>query len=301
MCYDGFKGNHKNLSLTFLKNSFDFYSLNNIDTGHQIPNYDLANIKANKYFKYGLNLKYFFKTKSFWINGSIHKFWKDNNYGIFTFEESRKAFLRLFKIIGGKPEEMSLSNLEYSLNLPVSFNPDIYLKRLIVFKSKEFNKLGRRDGIGKYCEFTEYIIKIYNKGREYDLPYYVLRIEKKVTDSKHLRKFGIKTVADLLDKEKCKALLEDLLKCFDDILLDDISIDETKLTTNQKLALAKYRNPKFWIELDKETRRNSKQRFMNYIREFGKENLSIEVKEVAKNTIQKILAKDAPFRKSSCK
>ena len=78
-------------------------------------------------------------------------------------------------------------------------------------------------------------------------------------------------------------MIKDLNRVFDEVLFDDKSIDETKLTTRQKLALSKYRNKDFWNELSRSNKLNTKKKFANLITKYGRENYLNEAKKLLKN------------------
>ncbi len=297
MCFDGFKEKYNNLPISTLKKNFDYTYIVNSKTGEQYGTYDLIQLKKNSNTEYALNLKIYGSGNAY-LSGSIHKFWRNENYSLFTLEDCRIAFKQLFKEIECYRSESSLSNLEIGVNILLKFNPDLFINRIISYKGKEFRKLGKREnGIGVVCELAEYDLKIYNKSKEFNLPYHVLRIEKKIRDSKYLKRLNVINISDALIEKNAEVLLLDLYKSFDEVLFNDKTIDEKRMTTMQRIALAKYRNPKHWLKenMTKEERRNSKNRFRGYIKDFGKENYQQAIKDSLVIAVSKIINKDATF------
>ena len=291
MCYDGFKARIIDLPIDKMKNNLDFTCVMSPKTGVQYGSYDLMRLYKDSDSKYSLNLKIYESGNSF-VNGSIHKFWQNVNSNLFTLKDCQQAFKILFEAMECNADKANFTNLEIGVNVIVDFNPDLFLNRIISYKGKAFKPMGKAENsFGLVCETAEYDLKIYNKSREYNLPFGVLRIEKKITDSKFLKRNLIKNISDALEEKNVRLLLSDLSKSFDEVLYDDITIDEEYLTTMQKIALSKYRNPKYWLKpnMSKGERRNSKNRFRDYIKKYGSETYRNEIKENFNIAVEKIL------------
>lgn len=246
---DWFKIEIVNQPATQIRQKLDFIKPVNMKTGEILGTYEISYLRLHTEPESAISVK-IFPSGRVWVQGSIHKFWHGQNHSILYHSEMRKAFKYLFDKLGIKPENGKILQMEYALNLNPDFNPDEFINRLITFKAKPFEGLGNFEKIGKRCFQSEYDLKIYNKGKQYHLKQNILRVEKKVKDSRYLKRFGIFTVSDLT-AAKTKQLLKDLLGAFDEVLVDDKGIDETQLTTRQIIALAKYRNPNFWNDLSR--------------------------------------------------
>ena len=106
-------------------------------------------------------------------------------------------------------------------------------------------------GIGKSCEHSQYFIKIYNKGAQFNLPENILRIENRVRTMDYLHSKGIyiRSLADLLNVHNLKLLGNNLLSRFNEILFFDSTIEIENLREKDQLVLLKARIPSHWTNL----------------------------------------------------
>ncbi len=286
---DWFKIELMNRPAAEIRQKLDFIKPVNMKTGEILGTFEICYLRRHNEPESAISVK-IFPSGRVWVQGSIHKFWHGQNHSILTHSEMQKAFAFLFKTLGTRPESSKFLQIEFALNLYPDFNPDEFINRLICFKTKPFEGLGNFEKIGKRCYNSEYDMKIYNKGKQYKLKQNVLRIEKKVKDSRYLKRFGICAVSDLTTL-KTRELLLDLFTSIDDLLIDDKSIDESRITARQVLALAKYRNPNFWSEISKRERYKAKERFQNLILKFGSEKYLNTVKNLAQKESKNISGK----------
>lgn len=128
-----------------------------------------------------------------------------------------------------------------------------------------------------------YIIKVYDKGKEYAKARNLLRFEGKVIKMIHLAACGIVYLSDLLDREKLERLGLMLLRFYDDILLDDQGIDLTKFNQRDRELILKGRNPKYWKELTAINRTREKAKFIQLIQQHGTERYFETVRELIKS------------------
>ena len=281
---DWFKIELMNRPADELRQKLDFINPVILKTRKIVGTHEIAYIQLYDVKDCAISVK-IFRSGRVWVQGSIHKFWDGHNHSVFTIDEALKAFVQLFEILGAHPTDAKILQIEYGVNLCTPFDPDAFINRLICFKYKPFEGMGNYEKIGKVCYQNEYDLKIYNKGKQYNLKRNILRVEKKVKDSRHLKRFEITTIADLTDS-KVEEMLKDLLGCLDDVLIDDKSIDEDKLTTRQKLALSKYRNSSFWSELNRAVRLNTKKKFANLITKYGGETFPKTIKILLENSLK---------------
>ncbi len=287
---DWFKIELMNRPTTELRERLDFIKPVNMKTGEILGTYEIAYLRLHETPESSISIK-IFRSGRVWVQGSIHKFWHGQNHSIFTINEMQTAFTYLFGKLGTTKAQGKILQIECGVNPITEYNPDLLINRLICFKSKPFEGLGNFEKIGKVCYQNEYDLKIYNKGKQYNLKNNILRVEKKVKDSRYLKRFEITTISDLTESN-VEAMLQDLLGCLDEVLIDDKSINEDKLTTRQKLALSKYRNSTFWSELSRAVRLNTKKKFANLITKFGSEtylnSLKILIEKSIKNPIGRV-------------
>lgn len=281
---DWFKIELMNRPTNELRERLDFIKPVNMKTGEILGTYEIAYLRLHETPESSISIK-IFRSGRVWVQGSIHKFWHGQNHSIFTIKEMQTAFTYLFGKLGTTKAQGKILQIECGINPITEYNPDLLINRLICFKSKPFEGLGNFEKIGKVCYQNEYDLKIYNKGKQYNLKRNILRVEKKVKDSRYLKRFEITTISDLTER-KVEEMLQDLLGCLDEVLIDDKSIDEDKLTTRQKLALSKYRNSSFWSELSRAVRLNTKKKFANLITKFGSETFLSSLKILIENSIK---------------
>lgn len=187
------------------------------------------------------------------LKGSLHKFWNngEHNYNDFSYADLVKAIINLADKIQIKPKDCKLNHIEFAVNLRTDFDPSDLIKDLVHHNGVPFNPMP--DGNGKCCRHSQYSIKIYNKGLQYHLPYYVLRIEIKVNTMNYLlsKNILIRTLDDLMDLTKLRLLGKNLIERFNEILFYDSTIELEGLTKDELLILSNGRNPEYWAGLDK--------------------------------------------------
>ncbi|WP_108244866.1 hypothetical protein [Muricauda brasiliensis] len=222
------------------------------------------------------------------FSGSIHKMYnsikgieapnkhpKGFNGNQFHFQdiiEIRKHLCSLFNV---PQKSLEFHNIEFGLNLHPFFNPQDFITWLLMFQGKEFQLIHDRH----YAEskHQQYRIKIYNKGVQYGMPFFVIRLEIGVLKMIHQsREVGVRTMADI-NLTTINLAFEYLKKQLEKILYYDITINPKNLSKKQKGCIKDYKNDKYWFELEPKKRR----------RETKKLNALIESK--SKNLKSKIL------------
>lgn len=200
------------------------------------------------------------------LSGSLHKYHNEglHNHNDFTFENLRSVITDLEGRFGIDPWTTALNNIEFGVNLNVPFNPSDFISHLVTHNYSQFNI---EQDKGKHCsqvKYSQYVIKIYNKGLQYNLNENILRFEVRVVRMAKLNKYDIHTLSDLLDKEKLLWLLNLLLQVFDEIIYYDDSIDPTSLSRSDRELLRDGYNPKYWQEYHKKAGSNSSKKIRRY-------------------------------------
>ena len=88
------------------------------------------------------------------------------------------------------------------------------------------------------------IVKIYDKGAQYNLNENILRFEIKSKRSEFLKSTSIKTIEDLKIRRKLHSLKKILYKTFNNILIID-PIDEIDFNEGDKNKIIQYLNPNY--------------------------------------------------------
>lgn len=190
-----------------------------------------------------MKLKVYESNKIF-IDGSLHKYSNNGIHNHDDFNNFRffEVLDKLNKRFGIKPENMRILCLEYGFNITPPIDPNLIINHLLKHKQKDYEILLSNDR-AKYRQFEhqDYIIKTYNKGKQYNCKEDILRIEVKQTDWTKYRRIGIFTLEDLIKHDKT-IFVNDLLNKWNEILFYDPTI-----TNNAKYL--HYRDVNYWNEL----------------------------------------------------
>ncbi len=197
------------------------------------------------------------------IEGSLHYWFNKgkHNYNDFTFSNLQEMIIKLetdFKI---KSQKAILQNIEFGLNNIVYFVIACVLDWLLVYKNKEFRTDYSRNY--KVCDLSQYSYKIYNKSYQFELPYQVLRNELKFLKMEKINQIGVYTLHDLTGTHWIEPVCKLLLDAWDDVILHDITLDETKC---EPLQLQKYKRPTYWthdLQSNRMQRKREKEAFEN--------------------------------------
>lgn len=189
------------------------------------------------------------------LGGSIHKYARNgvHNADQFTAAEVLAALIEWVEHYGIDPFTSTLHNVEFGVNISLSFPVARVLDNLICYKGKPFHPDRKHGPYYWQCLFGQYAVKIYDKGAEFrervlGLPPNLLRVEVKVLKMEYLHKrgVGIKTLADLLTTVHYPTLGALLVETFTDILFDDSTVNPATLKRKDWEVLINGRNPKFW-------------------------------------------------------
>lgn len=199
--------------------------------------------------------------KSFYltIKGSIHKnHYQGSNYLPFTWQDLQEQINHLCKNLWINPNEAQIHTLEVGLNICTPFEVTPFLNRNIIsYKGNSFNRYTPdRKGVclGIFCQLSQYAVKIYDKGLQFNLPENLMRFELRYLKMQFLNSKGIKYLSDLQKIAKIDNLKEILFKAWNEVLIFDISgtIKNLPIKQSEIDLLTNGKNPKFWEGL-KET------------------------------------------------
>lgn len=245
-----------------------------------------------------LNIKTGKQSFYFTIRGSLHKnHYRGSNYIPFTFQDLQEQINHLTKSLCINPIEAQISTLEVGLNVCTPFEVTPFLNRNVIsYKGNSFNRYTPdRDGVclGIVCQLSQYAVKIYDKGLQYDLPENLMRFELRYLKMQSLNKMGIKFLSDLQDFTKVYSLQAILFQAWNDVLIYDVQGNVKKLSLKQHEidSLIEGNNPKFWERL-KETNagdrfKNSRTKFKNLVAIHGN-NWQTIVNDLLKNEWQNL-------------
>nr|DAH99624.1 MAG TPA: hypothetical protein [Bacteriophage sp.] len=252
--------------------------------------------------------------KGLLIRGSLHKYrsrikgiatrkqiekYQGFNGDLFTLSDINETLQTLCEVIGFAPSLAVLQNIEIGVNCEVSFDPKDFLKGMLFHRS---NFEYKTDHEGNYIQFNyqTYFLKIYNKGKQYDLPNNVLRVEIKVMKMIKLKEVGVnlETLNDINAVTLLKAF-EVLYNEFEAVTYYDHTLRLEDLTSKQQGKVIEYQNKNYWQDLDKQQKKYNKKQLETMIQEFSN-NLKGQIKGQmieAKNNILQMEkgAKFTPF------
>ncbi len=222
---------------------------------------------TGKYYNLDINVN----PKRKEISGSIHKLRNEiktsqnQNYDDFTFDDLKEMIYHLRDVFNLNLDDTIIENLECGLNINTIHTPATILHRnLIVWSDMAPSKNKSFDGKGKYIEFekSQYSIKIYDKGKQSEQPDHILRFEYKSIKNEYIRKIGIRTLNDLLDKDKIQLVMNHLYETFSfSVIVDDLS-PETITDPRDKEIFIRGTNPMTWTMFECDSKgRKAKERF----------------------------------------
>ena len=198
------------------------------------------------------------------LQGSLHKYRNEglHNYDDFTSLEVAKVVKELQERFQIDIYKTFLNNVEFGVNVVLPFGVHVVLDNLISYKGQPFERFVDK-GISYYqCKLSKFIIKIYDKGKQYNLPNNVLRFEIKVIAMQYLETKGIKLryFSDLLNVDIYEPLGNTLTEVFEGILFGDNTLDEKALSGKELETFLRGSNPKTWKSQRGEKERKRLQR-----------------------------------------
>lgn len=228
----------------------------------------------------GIEFTAYPQAKKLWIRFSPHKLYntifkrvnrrgEPMNHDTFTLAKLEHIFRWLEETFEIRPEHCYLHHLEFGVNLRgLTIPTKQILDSLIAysFKGRQFNDMSVvGNGRGLDLSFTQYRIKLYDKGLQNELLDDTFRFEYKA--------FKMKVVEDIFGKHarlldlleptfwiRCK---DRLLKTLDCCVFDD-EFGDIKLE-----KLTKWRNQREWSTMSPTNRSREKKAFESFIQDYG--------------------------------
>ena len=214
------------------------------------------------------------------IAGSLHKnYYNGMNYMPFSFKELEDEIYEVCEHFLFVPDKLKIQNLEIGINVKTSFSPYEYLtNNLLLYKTKPFKAYKKGENgkeLGYYCEGLPQV-KIYDKGKQYDLPYNLLRFEIRYKKSFPLNKLGVITLGDLLKIQNLKKLSEKVCEAWGDVLLyeEDLDLKSMNATKREIMFYNYCEYTKNWMKWFRNFSRgyfyNKKKEYKILINKYGK-------------------------------
>ncbi|MBL7720167.1 MAG: hypothetical protein JNL72_15120 [Flavipsychrobacter sp.] len=209
--------------------------------------------------------KYTHSTYRLWVEGSIHKnAFNGRNYERLYFEHYHTELSRICKALDINPAIATLLSFEYGVNVKPSIEvQDIVENWLVTYSTKEFikyqpGKKGR--SLGKVAKLGEYSVKCYNKGPQYGLTENKLRFELRFSRLRRLKQppYCIRTLADLLDKNKLGEVSNLLIRAWSKVLLCDPQLPNKATAEEHRELMISGKNPLYWMNMVRKQSGNRK-------------------------------------------
>lgn len=218
------------------------------------------------------------------IQGSFHQYWNQgqHNYNDFTLEDVANVINELEALFNIPINTSRIEHLEFGLNISLPFNPNTFINNLIAYKTKAFHPMKTYGaGNGMFVELTQYILKIYNKSLQYNVPDNILRYEKKVRKMENIIKAPV-YLSTLVDPKFVEICLSQLLASFEDLIITE-SIDITLMTNSEKKTYDICTNPRRWQEMTAKQRCGNKLKFKSLINRLSDHRLTPTIYELLKS------------------
>lgn len=228
-------------------------------------------VHYNTYFKDVYNMYFKITNEKGFVENSLHSLYNrmngseiSRNDNDFSYRDLLKTLDFLKNYTDYPLEKINLSQgLEFGFNLQVPFDVDNFIVNDCVFYGyKTHAELENTETkTFKTLKKGYYKLKIYNKGKQFNLSFPTLRIELRFLDKRGFNNLGIYTLHDLSDQENLKKIY-DLM--YDEIknhllIVDNIEVRGFSDFKNKKLY--RYTSSKFWQELPRIKTKIEKQKF----------------------------------------
>ena len=187
------------------------------------------------------------------LKGSLHKYKNDGSHNAndFTAEELLAVLDEVVCCFGVDPYRSTLNNVEFGVNIRLTFPVAELLAALICYKGEPFVKDSANGGIYYQATLSQYAVKVYDKGRQFNLAGNLLRVEVKVFKMQYLKGRGVNLhcLADLMNVAQYPAIGNLLAETFEGILFDCPTVtrnppDTLKAIDRQLLREGRF--PGFW-------------------------------------------------------
>jgi hypothetical protein len=186
------------------------------------------------------------------LDGSLHEYYKGNNYSQFNSIELHHSISEICNQLSIDANKTPIHNLEFGVNICLPFPVEYFLNAVLCCKGQEYEKKNfKGNGYLKKFIFNQYELKIYDKGKQYNLSENILRVEIKVTRMQYLISKDINVIylSDLLNSTIQNQFKELLLKAFSGIVLHEKNLNDTLMTTSEKRSYSQFKHQLYWREL----------------------------------------------------
>ena len=180
-------------------------------------------------------------------------------------QDITETIAHLCGVLDISPHVCTLQNIEIGVNNVVTFAPFDFLKG-VLYHRNDYSPTIKHEGNYIQFEHAQYYIKLYNKGRQYELPNNVIRVEIKVMKMQKLIEAGINisTLADI-NESTLKQAFNLLYNEFNEVIYYDYSLKTEGLTEAKQRKVLESQNRTFWKGLDRQQKKNSRKQLSSLI------------------------------------
>jgi hypothetical protein len=237
----------------------------------------------------GMKMQIYVQSQRTTLSGSIHKFWNGglHNHNDFDSDAFNSAMGRICDLFKVNASCLRILAMEYGVNIITDAPVKYILNNCFQHKGKDVEVKISNDG-GKYhqAEHDRYILKLYDKGKQYQLPgIHLMRIEIKEQNWTMYRKNGIIMMEDFVQCDK-SIFVENLVDQWMNVILYDF---------NAPVGLIKqeYTNVNYWRALrdkikSKEISRTTFHRHWHSLKEHNRNHGVNLQSQIADQIIDKI-------------
>lgn len=208
-----------------------------------------------------------------YIAGSLHKFWNIingsglQNYNDFSLPDLSLIIQNICTSFDLVPDNCIIENIEFGVNIISPIPVYQVIQAVINHKLKPFTREYSEKKRFRECEHYQYIIKVYDKGLQFDQSENILRVEVKVLKMDFLKKKNIRinSLSDLSDLQKLSELGRELRDNFNEILFYGIGISSDNLPNRERIVLIEGQLAQYWVDLKNSDRNLYNKRRVRFI------------------------------------
>lgn len=192
--------------------------------------------------------------KSGYVKGSIHKLYnilrssEAHNYNDFTYSRmSHTIDYMASKLVDIK--SAGITQMEFGLNISTPIPAESIINRnVLMHQFKGYNHNKEYYGQGKLKQFDHkyYVLKIYDKAKQFKQPNNILRYEIKFLSRYEVQRSGIYCLFDLKAKKNLRRLFLVLQSRFKEMVIVDDILPHHGIPKADRDELTIYLNPLFW-------------------------------------------------------
>ena len=196
-----------------------------------------------------------------YLHGSLHRYLKGSNDGLFTFKNLSEAINQLAIDFHVDPSQCDLQNFEFGVNIEAK-SPEALINSVMLYHGRTGTRNPDKKYFGKCWNFSQYSVKMYKKGP------HLVRYELKIREMAKVREIHLNNISDLCVITKYAKLISKLYTSIDEFVF--VPYDhEHKLSDKLSAIWGNYRADSYWEGLSKDQKYRARRIIKNLIEEYG--------------------------------